>query len=148
MTKQFGIDITEDVKIDKMHLEVENEWYAAKYQFYADGLAGAKSELDLAKENLEATEARRELFWRRNPPDDLKVTESVITALVADDKEVQDAKDAVRIAQEKVNTMYSAVNSMDKVGTGIDNLTKLAIAKYYQTTGEVKDTVGQEKYGH
>ena len=27
MVKQFGIDITEDVKIDKMRLELENEWY-------------------------------------------------------------------------------------------------------------------------
>ena len=30
MVKQFGIDIADDVKIDKMHLELENEWYPAK----------------------------------------------------------------------------------------------------------------------
>ena len=148
MVKQFGIDIAEDVKIDKMHLELENEWYPAKYQFYSDALAGARNELELAKDNLDATEARKELYWRRNPPDDLKVTVSVITALVNDDGEVQKAKELVRVAQETVNTLYSATNSLDKVGTAIDNLTKLAIAKYYQTTGEVKDTVGESKYGH
>lgn len=148
MVKQFGVDIAEDVKIDKMHLELENEWYPAKYQFYSDALASARNELELAKDNLEATEARRELYWRRNPPDDLKVTESVITALVNDDGEVQKAKELVRVAQETVNTLYSATNSLDKVGTAIDNLTKLAIAKYYQTTGEAKDTVGESKFGH
>ena len=131
----------------KMHLELENEWYPAKYRFYSDALAGARNELELAKDNLDATEARRELYWRRNPPDDLKVTESVITALVNDDGEVQKAKEMVRAAQETVTTLYSATNSLDKVGTAIDNLTKLAIAKYYQTTGEVKDTVGESKFG-
>jgi cysteinyl-tRNA synthetase len=148
MVKTFGVDITEDVKIDKLHLEVENETYPAKYQFYSDALAGAKTELDFAKDNLEATEARRDLYWRRNPPDDLKATEKVFDSLLADDTEVRTAKDAVRAAQETVNTLYSAVNSLDKVGSSIDNLVKLALAKYYQTTGDVKDTVGESKFGH
>lgn len=148
MTKQFGVDIKEDVKIDKMHLDVENEWYPAKYQFYSDALAKAKTELDEAKDNLEATEARRELFWRRNPPDDIKITDATIKALIGDDTEVNDAKEAVRVAQETVNTLYSAVNSMDKVGTSIDNLVKLSMSKYYQPSSGAVDTVGTEKYGH
>lgn len=136
--KNFGLDFAEDSVIDKMKLDVECEVLPAKYYFYASALAEAKAEQDTAKDNLTATQARRDLFYRMNPPDGLKATEAVFTSLVDDDREVQAAQDALRVATAKVGALYASVNTMELQKDMLGALVKLSISQYY-ASGEVSD---------
>lgn len=135
-------DLTKDREIDKMHLDEALSIQAQKYGFWADQYAEAKNALVLAKDELDATVARRSLFYRMNPPVELKPTEAVYGALVEDDREVQGAKDKVRVAQEAVNTLYAAVTSIQEVGDSLDNLVKLQTMKYYGTS-EYTDSINR-----
>jgi len=132
--KTIGTDFAEDVKINKMALDVECEFLAPTYYYYAGALAEAKAAQDTAKDNLSATEARRELFYRMNPPDGYKVTESVITALVQDDREVQDAKDILREETAKVGALYASVNAIEIKKDCVANLVKMSISNYYASS--------------
>lgn len=136
--KNFGIDFEEDVAINKMALDVECESQAAVYYYYAGALAEAKAEQDTAKDDLTATQARRDLFYRMNPPDGLKATEAVFTSLVADDREVQAAQDTLRVATAKVGALYATVNAMEQRKDMLGNLVKMSISQYY-ASGEVPD---------
>jgi len=141
LLKTFG-DLEEDRKIDKGRLDEENAIQPMRYGFYADQYAQAKTELERAKNNLEATIAKQSLFYRRNPPTDLKTTEAVFDALINADREVCDAKEAVTVSQEAVNTLYAAVSSIQDVRSSIDNLVKLSVNKFY---GEQDRDITREK---
>lgn len=132
--KKFGDDYETDVSIDKQSLESECEVQPSVFYYYADQLADAKSNLETVRNALEATKARRELHWRRNPPLDIKATESVYTAMLEDDKEVQDAKDAVQVANTKVGVLYAAVNALEQRKGCLDNLVRLSVTNYYNSS--------------
>lgn len=131
---EFGLDVKRDIAVDKTKLDEMSEVQSSKYYFYACQLSEVKNELEGKENDLKAVLATRELFYRRNPPIDLKITEGVVTALVNADKEVLDARDAVRVAKEKVSAMYDIVNALDVAQKSTDNLVKLHINKYYNTT--------------
>jgi hypothetical protein len=131
---EFGLDVKKDIAVDKTKLDEMSEVQSSKYYFYACELTEVKNELEIKENNLKAKLATRELFYRRNPPIDLKITEGVITALVNADTEVLDARDEVRVAKEKVSAMYDIVNALDVAQKSTDNLVKLHINKYYNTT--------------
>lgn len=136
--KTFG-NFTDDVKIDKMKLADECELQPVKYGYYAQQYAEAKNVLETAKQNLDATFASRSLFYRRNPPLDIKPTEAVYDALLGADREVQDAKEVVSKAQGVVNLLYASVSSIEQCKGMIDNLVKLQGMNYYGTTGGTYD---------
>lgn len=140
----FGEDFEEDVKIDKKQLEEENVYQPAMYFCWSNKLADARTELDFAKDTLNATRAKKELHYRRNPPDDMKITEGVISALVADDRDIQDALDTVTRVQEAVNTLYAVVNAAEQRKCAVDNLVKLSLASYYNST-ETGDSVQEAR---
>lgn len=133
----FG-DLEEDRKFSKFKVAEANEVQAQKYGFWADQYAEARNELERCKANYDATVANRSLFYRRNPPTDIKVTEAVMEALVTADREVMDARDAVVKAQESVNTLYAAVSSIQDVRSSIDAQVKLAGQQFYgEQTGDI-----------
>jgi hypothetical protein len=70
------------------------------------------------------------------------MTEAVIEALVTADREVIDARDAVVVAQEAVNTYYAAVSSIQDVRSSIDNQVKLDVNRFY---GEQDRDVTRDK---
>jgi len=128
----FG-DLAEDRKIDSLKLDEECAIQASRYGYWADKYAEAKNDLDASKMNMDAVTASRSLFYRRNPPLDLKATEAVFSSLIDDDREVQEAKEELHKAQATVNTLYSAVSSIEQVKSELDNLVKLQGMKYYGT---------------
>jgi hypothetical protein len=132
--KEIGVDYEEDLTIDKMHLETENVEQASKYGWYSAQLSGAREELEIAENNLVATIARKDLYYRNNVPDGLKPTEGVYKSLVEDDREVQDMKDAVRVCNKTVNTLFGATKALEQRKGSLDNLTKLYLGKYYGET--------------
>jgi 1,2-phenylacetyl-CoA epoxidase PaaB subunit len=131
--KQFGEDFVEDVKIDKLKLDAECEVQGAMYYHYAQQRALAIKEADEAADKLKALEAEKELYYRRNPPADLKVTESVISALVVDDRDVQAQLEEVRRTKHAVDMLYSITTAMDHRKSALDNLTKLQVSAYYSS---------------
>jgi len=137
--RTFG-DLTADIQIDQSNLEEENAVQPSLYEFYSTPLVSARTELDRAKANYDATKAQIELAIRRQPPEGLKITESVIEALVVDNREVQEARDNVLVKQEAVNVLYNAVEAVLQKKGSIDNLVKLYAKDYYgKTQNEQRD---------
>ena len=98
--------------------------------------------MERAKADYDAIVANASLSYRRNPPNDIKMTEAVCDALVTSNGEVMKARDAVVIAQEAVNTLYAAVSSIQDVRSSIDNQVKLNINRFY---GEQDRDVTRDK---
>ena len=142
----FG-DLAEDRKFNKLKVEEANEIQSQKYGFWADQYAQAKTELDRAKANYDAKVAERSLYYRRNPPTDIKATEAVFTDLVSADAEVMAAREAVIIATEAVSTLYAAVSSIQDVRSSIDNQVKLNINRFYgeQDRDITRDKLNRER---
>lgn len=142
----FG-DLEEDRKFDKRKVAEANEVQSQKYGFWADKYAQVKTELDRAKANYDAVVATRALYYRRNPPTDIKMTEAVIEALVTADREVIDARDVMVVAQEVVNTYYAAVSSIQDVRSSIDNQVKLDVNRFYgeQDRDVTRDKLNRER---
>jgi hypothetical protein len=143
----FG-DLAEDRKFDKRKVAEANEVQPQKYGFWADQYALAKSELERVKVNYDVTVAERSLYYRRNPPTDIKVTEAVMEALVTVDAMVIKARDALVIAQEAVNTLYAAVSSIQDVRSSIDGQIKIQGQQFYgeQDRGDItRDKLNRNK---
>lgn len=140
MPKTIGKDFNADVAINRFKLEEENELQPSLHNFYASQQIEAKASYTVAKDLLEVTEARRELYYRKNPPNDLKITEAVITALVIDDTEVQNAKEALRVAEKTLNTLDIAVGIIASTRrSALGNLTDLYTKEYYNNSNRQEE---------
>lgn len=137
MSKTFGADFTKDVTINRFKLEEECEAQPSVYYFYAEAYAVARSKRDAAKDKLDLVLGQREIHIRRNPPDDMKVTESVVSALLVQDTGVLTAKEAYRLAQSEVDMLYAATSSLEHRKAELDNLVSMWTKEYY--SGVKKD---------
>lgn len=133
-------DFAKDIKIDKLALEEECVKQVDLYWFYADLVAEKKSQIDQLKNHLEVTTAQKELGFRNNPPNGMKVTESTIQALINSDFEVTEIKDNISAVQHKLYMAQAAVAALDQRKSELDNLVQLWIKSYYSniqsTTGD------------
>lgn len=131
MGKTFGEDFGTDVKINRFKLDEECEVQPSLYHYYAEEYAQARSARDAAKDKLDLVLGEREIHIRRNPPDDMKVTEGVVGALLIQDQEVQTAKETYRVAQAKVDLLYAVTTSLDHRKAELDNLVTIWTKDYY-----------------
>lgn len=131
MARVFGENFAEDVRINRFKLDEECEIHPSAYLYYAEQYAEARKKRDAAKDRLDYVLGMRETHIRRNPPDDMKITESVVTALLAQDSEVLTAKDEYRLAQGEVDTLYAAVSAFDHRRSQLDNLVSIWSKEYY-----------------
>ena len=76
---------TKDVELDRFHLDEEASKNASFIAYYGVEAADARAERDSLAMDAKRMRAERELYYRRNPPDDIKITEAVISALVETD---------------------------------------------------------------
>jgi len=140
MSKTFGENFADDVRINRMKLDEECEIQPSLYHFYAEEYAIARSFRDAAKDKLDFVLGEREIYIRRNPPDDIKTTEAVYTALLVQDSDVLAAKDEYRNHMAKVDVLYAAVTSLDHRRSELDNLVTIWTKDYYN--GTQKDITG------
>jgi len=131
MSITFGDDFAEDVKINRFKLDEDCELQPSLYHYYAEEQANARAERDACKDKLELILGQREIYIRRNPPDDMKVTEAVVTALLVQDTEVLTAREALRKAQAKVDILYAATTALDHRKGMLDNLVSMWSKDYY-----------------
>ena len=136
MPKTIGVNFSDDVKINRFKLEEENEIQPSLYHLYASQQAEARTAKDAASDKVKLVKSQRELHYRRNPPDDLKITESVVTALVEQDTVVQEALAEYRKVQEILSVLDAAVSSLDTRKAALNNLTELFVKDYYNGKGK------------
>lgn len=129
--RTFGENFTEDVKVDRFHLDEENELQPSLYAFYADKMTDAKQDRDKAADALKFITATRDIYYRRNPPDDVKTTEKVFDDLVTTDTEVVQATEELRRTEKVLNTITNALSSVDQRRSSLNNLTELYVKNYY-----------------
>lgn len=143
--KTFGDDFKQDVAIDRFKLEEECETQPSIYGYYASQFAEAKSDAERAKSRYDLVLAEKDLSIRRNPPMDVKLTEASISALVTESSDVQLAKEAVLVANAKVNNLEAAIFALNQKKSQLDNLVQLWIKDYYNkkqvTTDDVADAI-------
>ena len=133
MAKTFGEDFSKDIRINRLKLDEECEIQPALYHFYAEEYAQARAVRDAQKDKLDLVLGTRETYLRRNPPEDIKITESVIAALLVQDTEVQTAKEEFRKAQAKVDILYAGTSALDHRKAELDNLVTIWTKDYYNS---------------
>lgn len=131
MSVTFGEDFSKDIRINRFKLDEDCEIQPALYHFYATEHAVARSERDAAKDKLDLVLGQRETAIRRNPPEDMKITEGVISALLIQDTAVQESKEAFRIAQSKVDILYASTSALEHRRAELDNLVSMWSKDYY-----------------
>ena len=136
--KTFGLDYKEDVALDRFKLEEESEALSSIYAYYASQQAEAHIEADKAKKELDRVKATKELYLRRNPPMDVKLTEGTVSALVQEASEVVEAENNLLIANEKLYNLDSAIYSLNQKKSGLEYLVNLWERGYYSQEGTRK----------
>jgi hypothetical protein len=136
--KTFGLDFKEDVGLDRFKLEEESEALSSIYAYYASQQAEAHIEADKAKKELDRVKATKELYLRRNPPMDVKLTEGTVAALVQEASEVVDAENNLLSANEKLYNLDSAIYALNQKKAGLEYLVNLWERGYYSQEGTRK----------
>ena len=132
--------LKEDLKISRYDLEREASEQASLYFYYAEMQADAKAEANSAKDALSLITAEQSLFYRKNPPEGLKVTEAVVVSLVEQDREVIDAKERLVNAYRELTLLDGILRALDHKKSSVDNLVKLYLNNYYSASSEVGET--------
>jgi len=131
MSKTIGRDFTDDIRINRFKLDEENEIQSSLHSYYGSQQVEAEKEWKEAKDNLDLVYAQRDIHYRKNPPDDIKVTEATAKSLVEADAEVQKAKEKLRVAEHALNTLNMGLKSIDMKRSALNNLTELFTKDYY-----------------
>jgi len=142
-------EIQEDKHIDPDALDVAWIEQANLFYKYSHILNEAlekkndlKLELEYEKEQLDAIKARIDLEIRRNPENfDLpKLTESVVSSAIILQPEYKkaldnlyDKKKQFNEVQNRVNQLYSCVNTMEQRKSALENLGKLLTQQYFSS---------------
>lgn len=128
-----------DVRINRYKLDEECAHQSTLYLYYSDILADAKAQEDADEDELDKVLAEVEMKYRKDPPEDLKITDSVIKALVEKDLRVETAKEKLRKSKKWKYRVESVVNSLGHKKSELDNLVVLWSKGYYMVdTGHIR----------
>jgi hypothetical protein len=131
MSKKIGIDFEEDISINKYNLHEECEIHPSLYHYYSEKLNEAKDCYNTCSDQLRYLIGKKEIKFRKNPPDDIKVTEASIKALLLEDEDIQKKEDELRDWKKKMNTYDSALTSIEHRKSMLNNLVKLYGSGYF-----------------
>jgi hypothetical protein len=145
-------NFSEDVKVSKLTLDSNAENQAELQLFYGNQVAEAKESYDEAEGRLELLMADKEMYYRQNPPSEpgkfekdgatpiyMKLTESIVKALVTKDPDVQKAQKAVYAANRNLNEWKAAERAIEQRKSMIETLAKLHGASYFATPRQGSD---------
>lgn len=131
MKRKYGESFSDDVKVDKYALDEEMEMNPSLLDQYGTKYAEARAEQDRLEVQIKYLSAKKALEFRKNPPSDVKVTDSTIEALVNSDEELNNLKNDLNDAKEDVYTYYSALESLRDKGLRLHDLMELYKTGYY-----------------
>ena len=134
------VDFEKDISINKYKLDEECLSHSSLYFRYSSMQADAKTRVSKAKDNLELVEAERNLAIRKTLSESgTKVTEAMITSALIVDKEVIEAKNQVREAEDFFMKLSVAVQAFEHRKAELDNLVKLYCSGYYSVPNSGSD---------
>lgn len=131
-------DFSRDVEINRFKLDEECQKHSGIFYYYTKELSDAKSELDEQKDKLSFMESELELDLRKNPPDDMKITEQAIKSLIGSNKILKAQKEIVNKIKKRVYYLESAVKVLEHKKAMIKHLVDLFAARYYSEPTESK----------
>ena len=134
-------DLNQDVKINRFKLEEECEMHPSIYNYYSELEAEQISKINKLELKLKFISGEVELELRKKPPEDMKVTNDTIKALLATNKKINDLE--MQIANENTILLHlkSAVKSLEHKKSELNNLVSLYQSQYFsKPTGHRKDT--------
>lgn len=122
-----------DASIDPMRLDYEWVRQPALYHEYSVKVAEARRDADRAKAKVDVAKAEAELDIRANPKEygHEKVTEALVTALVAVHPQVKAAVRSHLDAKHDADILQAAVNALDHKKRALENLVELHGRDYF-----------------
>jgi len=135
----------EDLKLNKFKLDEEASKQSSLYQYFTDKLTEVRALKDEISLKLEEKLAEVELNIRNNPPDGLKITESVIQALVVSNEEVKELRKKLNELKRQNYELEGIVNSLDQKKSMIKVLAELYIVGYYRVDNFSNDNKVQDE---
>ncbi len=135
----------EDLKLNKFKLDEEASKQSSLYQYFTDKLTEVRALKDEISLKLEEKLAEVELNIRNNPPDGLKITESVIQALVVNNEEIKELRKRLNEIKKQNYELEGIVNSLDQKKSMIKVLTELYIVGYYRVDNFSNDNKVQDE---
>ena len=127
------IDEPDIFEPDKNRLDEELVKQPRLYHQYADQLADARRDHEMAESEMKVVEAEVSLLVRRRPDrfGIEKVTEDAVKKTVLLDKRVRQAEKEVILAKHKVDLLSAAVTALDHRKRVLEKLVDLRLADYY-----------------
>lgn len=109
----YNVDLQEDFDVDTSDLSSEFARQGALYVYYVTLAARARADADIAKYELEETEAKTNIKVRKLlAASSAKVTEKLVDSTIKLDEKVIDAKVNLVYAQETYNLLKGYADSM------------------------------------
>lgn len=126
-------DLKASLRLDQNNLEVECAKQGSLFHFWSEKCAEAKASRDKIKDRLKLQEAKRALEIRNSGE---KVTEALVTQLVASDYDLYEIRNELNVANKLVYSLEAAVDALEHKRSQLSNLVQLFIKNHYQDVRE------------
>jgi hypothetical protein len=120
-----------DLRIDKYKLEEECEKNVTFTKIINDEVAKYRSKVDKWEREVKKLNNEKDLYYRMNPLEDVKVTEPSIKSMVGSDVEVIEAESKLVEAKKQLHEAESLLWAVNDRQAQLKNLVSLWIGGYY-----------------
>lgn len=133
------LDYKQEIKLNKYLLDAEIEKQPYTYLYFAELLIEAKKTVNELKLLLKQTRAGAELQIRKNPPENVKITESVVSAYVDVDPEVGKVEKNLNEAYYQTEQLEAIVEAFKQKKSMINDLVQLYSVNFWVKQDMTKD---------
>ncbi len=133
-----------DSRLNRFKLETCSEEQVSLIGNYSDALSELKAEKDRITTKLELINGKREMALRLAPfpkgddGKDIKYTEGIMKATLAEDPQIIKYKDQLNDIESYLYKFEAKVNSLEHRRSQLNNLTSLFISGYYSQPDATK----------
>jgi hypothetical protein len=124
-----------ELDIDKDKLDDECLKNPSLNQFVGEMQVKAKVEVLNLENQLKAKQAEFDLYVRENPPEKIKITESVVESLIETNPDIIEIRNQIVLAKEKLLYLDVTMSTIEDRKGELKNLVTLWLGGYF---GEVK----------
>lgn len=126
-------EMSDDLSVDKYHLDTEWENYPDIYDKWGRRLADAIFDRDSAKDNLDLIRAELDADIRQSPSEFgiERLTESAIQAAITLELKYKQARIKLNRKQRAVNRLTSGLKAVSSKKTALENEVRLYLGNYF-----------------
>lgn len=141
------MDYKSDIRLDKMHLDLEWEKQAEKFSDWGTLAAEAEEIRDLLKDKLELIEAEIGREVRMDPINFglAKITDSAIVEIIHTHERYRAVKEEYLKAVKEARVLHVAEKAFEHKKKALDRLTDLFITGYYSKTSYFDNSEVEEQ---